>query len=107
MESMRRSDARRRLAVGGAKPRAAAGRANHVRVRTGRRIALARHRSRLAGGSATLAHASPRGGPDHENGIRYTPRRLRYSVLTGIDKRVETALVNASPQWLTDLTTRF
>jgi cytochrome c-type biogenesis protein len=28
-------------------------------------------------------------------------------VLTGIDKRVETALVNASPQWLTDLTTRF
>jgi hypothetical protein len=28
-------------------------------------------------------------------------------VVTGIDKRVETALVNASPQWLTDLTTRF
>jgi cytochrome c-type biogenesis protein len=28
-------------------------------------------------------------------------------VLTGIDKRMETALVNASPQWLTDLTTRF
>jgi cytochrome c-type biogenesis protein len=28
-------------------------------------------------------------------------------VLTGIDKRAETALVNASPQWLTDLTTRF
>jgi cytochrome c-type biogenesis protein len=28
-------------------------------------------------------------------------------VLTGIDKRVETVLVNASPQWLTDLTTRF
>jgi sulfite exporter TauE/SafE len=28
-------------------------------------------------------------------------------VLTGIDKRVEAALVKASPQWLTDLTTRF
>jgi hypothetical protein len=28
-------------------------------------------------------------------------------VLTGIDKRVETTLVNTSPQWLTDLTTRF
>jgi cytochrome c biogenesis protein CcdA len=28
-------------------------------------------------------------------------------VLAGIDKRVETALVDASPQWLTDLTTRF
>ena len=27
--------------------------------------------------------------------------------LTGLDKRVETALVEASPQWLTDLTTRF
>jgi len=28
-------------------------------------------------------------------------------VLTGLDKRVETALVEASPQWLTDLTTRY
>jgi len=29
------------------------------------------------------------------------------AVLTGIDKRLETFLVNVSPQWLTDLTTRF
>jgi len=28
-------------------------------------------------------------------------------VLSGLDKAVETALVEASPQWLTDLTTRF
>jgi cytochrome c-type biogenesis protein len=28
-------------------------------------------------------------------------------VLTGVDKSIETALVNASPHWLTDLTTRF
>ena len=28
-------------------------------------------------------------------------------VLTGVDKRVETLLVDHSPQWLTDLTTRF
>jgi sulfite exporter TauE/SafE len=28
-------------------------------------------------------------------------------VLSGVDKAVETALVNASPHWLTDLTTRF
>jgi cytochrome c-type biogenesis protein len=28
-------------------------------------------------------------------------------ILTGIDRRVETTLVNASPVWLTDLTTRF
>jgi len=28
-------------------------------------------------------------------------------VLAGFDKRVETVLVNASPQWLTDLTTRY
>ncbi len=26
---------------------------------------------------------------------------------TGFDKRVETILVNASPAWLTDLTTRY
>jgi cytochrome c-type biogenesis protein len=29
------------------------------------------------------------------------------SIATGIDKHIETALVEASPQWLTDLTTRF
>jgi len=28
-------------------------------------------------------------------------------VLTGFDKRVETLLVDQSPQWLTELTTRF
>ena len=28
-------------------------------------------------------------------------------VLTGLDKSIEAALVAASPQWLTDLTTRF
>lgn len=28
-------------------------------------------------------------------------------ILTGFDKRIETALVNASPAWLTELTTRF
>src|SRR5262249_24627849 len=28
-------------------------------------------------------------------------------ILAGFDKHLETALVNASPQWLTDLTTRF
>jgi cytochrome c-type biogenesis protein len=27
--------------------------------------------------------------------------------LSGLDKAIETALVNASPQWLTHLTTRF
>jgi cytochrome c biogenesis protein CcdA len=29
------------------------------------------------------------------------------TVMTGIDRRIETALVASSPQWLTDLTTRF
>ena len=29
------------------------------------------------------------------------------AVLTGLDKRIETFLVNVSPQWLIDLTTRF
>jgi hypothetical protein len=27
-------------------------------------------------------------------------------VLTGLDKTIETVLVDASPQWLTDLTTQ-
>jgi ABC-type lipoprotein release transport system permease subunit len=29
------------------------------------------------------------------------------SIVTGADKQIETALVDASPQWLTDLTTRY
>jgi cytochrome c-type biogenesis protein len=29
------------------------------------------------------------------------------SIVTGVDKQIETALVDGSPQWLTDLTTRF
>jgi cytochrome c-type biogenesis protein len=29
------------------------------------------------------------------------------SIVTGVDKQIETALVDSSPQWLTDLTTRF
>ena len=29
------------------------------------------------------------------------------AIVTGVDKRIETALVDASPQWLTDLTTRY
>jgi hypothetical protein len=28
-------------------------------------------------------------------------------VLLGLDKSIETVLVNASPEWLTNLTTRF
>jgi sulfite exporter TauE/SafE len=32
---------------------------------------------------------------------------LGASIVTGADKQIETALVEASPQWLTDLTTRF
>jgi cytochrome c-type biogenesis protein len=32
---------------------------------------------------------------------------LGIMIVSGLDRRVETALVDASPQWLTDLTTRF
>lgn len=32
---------------------------------------------------------------------------IGIAILTGYDKKIETILVDASPQWLTDLTTRF
>ena len=32
---------------------------------------------------------------------------IGFGILTGLDKRLETVLVDASPAWLTDLTTRF
>ena len=34
-------------------------------------------------------------------------RRWHDEILTGVDRRVETTLVGASPAWLTDLTTQF
>jgi hypothetical protein len=32
---------------------------------------------------------------------------IGVAIATGLDKWIETGLVNASPQWLIDLTTRF
>ena len=32
---------------------------------------------------------------------------IGVAIVTGADKRIEAALVEASPQWLTDLTTSF
>ena len=31
----------------------------------------------------------------------------KVAIITGADKQIETAMVEASPQWLTDLTTRY
>src|SRR6516225_1918312 len=104
VEPMRRSDARRRLTVGGARPATAAGRRQHVRVRSGRGTTLARHRSCLARGAATLARTSPRGGPGHESGIRRAPYRLRR---TRIDGHRQARGDNARECLMTDLTTRF
>jgi cytochrome c-type biogenesis protein len=60
------------------------------------RDALLRWRARLATGGA---------GARTVFGILLTA--IGLLVLTGLDKRVETFVVDHSPQWLTDLTTRF
>jgi cytochrome c-type biogenesis protein len=46
-------------------------------------------------------------GPGLKTGFGAILVAVGLFALTGLDKRVETALVDASPQWLTDLTTRF
>jgi cytochrome c-type biogenesis protein len=46
-------------------------------------------------------------GPGLKTGFGAILVAVGLLALTGLDKRVETALVDASPQWLTDLTTRF
>jgi cytochrome c-type biogenesis protein len=46
-------------------------------------------------------------GPGLKTGFGAILVAVGLLALTGLDKRVETALVEASPQWLTDLTTRF
>ena len=60
------------------------------------REALRRWRGRLITGAA--------GGKRALGGIAILASLL---ILTGIDKRLETTLVDLSPAWLTDLTTRF
>ncbi len=46
-------------------------------------------------------------GPGLKMGFGAILVAIGLLTLTGLDKRVETALVDASPQWLTDLTARF
>ncbi|MBV9825270.1 MAG: sulfite exporter TauE/SafE family protein [Alphaproteobacteria bacterium] len=58
--------------------------------------ALARWRHRLAAGGAT-----------GKAGLGVALAVVRLMILSGVDKRVETALVDWSPAWLTALTTRF
>lgn len=60
------------------------------------RDALGRWRARLATGGARARAA-----------FAVVLVSIGLLVLTGLDKRIETLVVDASPQWLTDLTTRF
>jgi cytochrome c-type biogenesis protein len=60
------------------------------------RDALLRWRARLAAGGAGARTA-----------FALLLTAIGLLVLTGLDKRVETLVVDHSPQWLTDLTTRF
>jgi cytochrome c-type biogenesis protein len=60
------------------------------------REAMMRWRHRLAGA-----------GQSARAGLGALLIAMGALVLTGLDKSIETMLVNASPQWLTDLTTRF
>jgi cytochrome c biogenesis protein CcdA len=52
-------------------------------------------------------HALASAGQGIKAALGLTFIAIGVLVLTGLDKRVETALVEASPQWLTDLTTWF
>ena len=47
--------------------------------------------------------------PARASAPRWAQRLILVGVfiLTGIDKRLETALVDAAPDWLVDLTTRY
>jgi cytochrome c biogenesis protein CcdA len=60
------------------------------------REAMARWRNRLMSAGQVV-----------KTGLGILLVSLGVLVITGLDKTIETALVAASPQWLTDLTTRF
>jgi cytochrome c-type biogenesis protein len=52
-------------------------------------------------------HRLAAAGPGLKAGFGAVLVAVGLLALTGLDKRLETTLVEASPQWLTDLTTRF
>jgi cytochrome c-type biogenesis protein len=52
-------------------------------------------------------HRLAAAGPGLKAGFAAVLVALGALVITGLDKTLETVLVDASPQWLTDLTTRF
>lgn len=54
-----------------------------------------------------VAQSIALGGLRRENGARIAVRGNRRACMSGLDKTIETALVNTSPQWLTDVMTRF
>jgi len=60
------------------------------------REALLRSRARLKSGGARAKAA-----------FAVVLAAIGVLVLSGLDRRVETVLVDRSPQWLTDLTTQF
>jgi cytochrome c biogenesis protein CcdA len=60
------------------------------------RRAMARWRSALIAGGRTAKVA-----------LGALMVALGLAIVSGLDRRIETALVEASPQWLTDLTTRY
>ena len=81
--------------------------ADHARVRDRRRGAADRPRPRLAAGHGALARPPSLGGKRAKTALGVLMIALGLMIVTGADRTLETAVLDRSPQWLTDLTTRF
>ncbi len=96
-----------RLPARGAEPGPAVGGADDDRVRAGHRAAAAGGRRPVAGSDAALARPADGRAGGGKLALGGMALLVSLAILTGADHRIEAALVDASPAWLTDLTTRF
>ena len=76
-------------------------------VRSGRRVAAADRGVVVAKGDESLAWPITCAGAGGKFMLGAGALAIALLVLTGLDRTVESALAGLSPDWLTDLTTRF
>ena len=107
MDGLRKSHAGSQVNPRGARPGSRRGRSNYAGIRLGRGAAARCARFAVARRRAALAHAPYDRWGAGKGAFAIGRVTIGALVLTGLDKRVETLLVDQSSQWLTDLTTRF
>ena len=107
LEPLRRANPRRGLPSGSAGLVPRSGHLDHARFRHWRGGAPRRNRTRIPPGHGRWRDRLITSGKGAKIALGVLLVVLGAMIVSGFNKRLETVLVDWSPQWLTDLTTRF